>query len=120
MPRRPRLVISVKSPLLGSMIADVLSRLGADEVTNHTVATPFGDDGLYDVAITSGDLPAALSAGIVIQLPDQDGNSGIGWLSNEQGTKAVVINGLEDILVLLDRCFPVPKRRSTEPRGVGP
>jgi hypothetical protein len=110
LPAKPRVVIAVQPPLLGSMMADILRKVGADEVVDRDLRTLSGTD--YDIALISGIPGADLSVGVIIQFPDQEGRAGLGGISKQNTTEPVVIDGPGAILGLLDHYFPTSIRRS--------
>ena len=110
-PARPRLLIDVQPALLGLMLANVLTRLGVDEVVHIGTATPAGVH--YDAALTTAIRPADIAAPVVIKFPDQEGNAGIGEITDRKGMKTVAIVGLDTVLELLDLYCPAQVKRAT-------
>ena len=99
--RKPRVLIAVEPFVLGEALAGLLAEAGDDVVVLEPEQSPATVTGDYDAAIVTIVLPDDVSADVIIELPDHEGNRGTGTLRRGTEVQPVVIESLDDLLGLL-------------------
>lgn len=101
-----RILLAVGPGVLEGALAEVLAANDpTDEVVQHRrdSATP---GAAFDAAVVCIELPDDVHSDVVITLPDTRGSAGTGTVRNAQGLHEVEIEGLEQVINLLDEYAP--------------
>lgn len=108
-----RILLALGPGVLEGALAEVLAANDrTDEVVqHHRDSTTRGV--AFDAAVICNDLPDDVRSEIVITLPDSRGSAGTGTIRCAEGLREVQIQGLEQVIDLLDEYAP----RSTASLG---
>lgn len=97
--------IATEPVILGDLLARLLERTGVDDVVDlRNGVVPDNLD--FDAVVTTIALPDGVQAGVVLELPATDDNSGTARLRVDGNDTIVDIDGLAAILRLLDEQVP--------------
>lgn len=95
-----RILLAVQPTVLEGALARMLSADPQDDVVQRA------EDGHYDAAVVSDELPAGVQADVVITLPDTRGSGGIGTVRRADVVHDVSIGGAERVVELLEEYAP--------------
>jgi hypothetical protein len=95
-----RILLAVRPTVLEGALARMLSADQQDDVVQRA------EDGHYDAAVVSDELPAGVQADVVITLPDTRGSGGIGTVRRADVVHDVSIGGAERVVELLEEYAP--------------
>lgn len=102
--------VLVEPPLLAGALSLVIAQAGVDDVVIDLRS------GHLDAAVVTDSPQEAMSADVVIELPDNEGGVGFGRVHTHDGVTDVAIGGVASILDLLDRYCPARVRRGSTER----
>jgi len=108
----PRVGIIVEPALLAGALSLVIEQAGVDDV----VPTVNLRSAHLDAVVVTHGVEEAVSADVVIELPDAEGGVGFGRVRTRDGVTDVPIGGVASILELLDRYCPAAVRRGNSER----
>lgn len=94
---RPTIALCVEPRLFSDSLAGGLSKRGIDVTVVR--GDPEGPPGSFDIAVTTGELPAGVSAGLVLHIQDPDGAD---VRPHEPGVPVVQVAGLAEIVTTID------------------
>lgn len=97
--RRPRIAIAVEPAILADALADVLRQAGVDDVVD------LREHDHVDAALVTIGL-SDVDAEVIIELPNADSGTGPAGVRVHGQTAAVHVDGLADVLRLLDDYCP--------------
>jgi hypothetical protein len=97
-----RILLAVEPAVLEGALAAMLAARDDDDVVERGHTAPTWS-GRYDAAVVSDALPAGVSAGVVITLPDTQGSGGIGTIRQGGEVHDVSIDGAAQVVELLNR-----------------
>ena len=98
--RRPRIALAVEPAILADALADVLRHADVDDIVD------LRDPEQVDVALVTIGLTDDIEADVVIELPDAPGGTGPAGVRVHGRAASVRVDGLADVLRLLDDYCP--------------
>ncbi|HVF75915.1 MAG TPA: hypothetical protein VM938_12785 [Acidimicrobiales bacterium] len=98
--RRPRIAIAVEPAILADALAEVLRYADVDDIVD------LRDHPHVDAALVTIGLPNDVDAEVVIELPNADCGTGPAGVHVHGQSAAVRVDGLADVLRLLDDYCP--------------
>ncbi len=101
-----RILLVVEPVVLEGALAEVLSIDPDHEVVQLRLSSTRLFHGFFDGAIISDQLPDNVRAGVVITLPDTRGSAGIGTVTAGDAVLGVRIDGVEQVVELLQQYVP--------------
>ena len=106
--------MAVEPAVLGDVIVELLRQSGVgDVITVASNARATVPGSRYDAAVITGFLPADVSVGVTVRLPDEHGGAGVGLLLDGDRSASIVINTPLDVLALFDTHCPASTRRAS-------
>jgi hypothetical protein len=112
-PERHRILVVVEPAVLGDALCQLLDRAGQDDVIYADRCTLAVIDDDFDAVITSGPLPPGVRAPLMILLPDEHGHDGDGLVIDLTGATPVPVQGVDEVIDLLDDRCTGPETRSS-------
>jgi hypothetical protein len=108
-----QILVAVEPAVLGDVIVELLVQSGVGDVI--TVAKNARDTvpgSRFDAAVVTGVLPADVTVGVTIALPDEEGGAGVGVLLEGGRSGSIVISTPLDVLATFDAHCPAATRRA--------
>lgn len=106
---RRRLLIAVSPRLLGDTLARTLATGGGFEVVHYSpedIDNPSMTGTTFDVGVVTGDLPAGVSVGVLVRLPETPTGAGIGRIRTSLGERDVLIEDIAAIRRMMSEVGP--------------
>ena len=113
---RCRVLIALSPRMLEDSVAILVRSAGVDDVVTLTEAPHDLFRARYDAMLTNVFPDGVVHAGVVIQLPDNDGPWRTTIVRKSDTSHIVEIEEMDDVLALLDRFCPAATTRTVPAR----
>ncbi|HUF33047.1 MAG TPA: hypothetical protein VMN58_07555 [Acidimicrobiales bacterium] len=99
--------------VLGDTFRHLLDAAGQDEVVYLDPRDLHALVGDFDAILTTEELPPGVRSPLVIRLPNTQGDAGEGVVIDLTGTVPIAVEGIDEIIDLLDERCVATERRAT-------